>query len=105
MDDKKPDKAGTVDYGDGKIEGAPPTKIEWLRVKLSNGNEVYVGRELNHPHGGVGFKHELYADQPEGHRTRLAFSLTAEACQALLALYAAHDVVKSQFTIEAGPGA
>ena len=71
-----------------------PTETYWLRITLESGAEVSVGKQPNHPHGGIGLMHEMRNTQPDtGQRTRLRFSLTPEAALALVALYAAHGLI------------
>ena len=73
-----------------------PTK--WLSATLKSGAEVRVGLQREHPLGGesgIGLVHVMRNDQPEGYRSQLVFSLTPEACVALVMLYIEHGILDS----------
>lgn len=63
---------------------------------LSNGTEVHVGLQKDHPHGGIAYLHEFFNTQPDGRRTKLVFTLTPEACRALMELYSAFGICKDR---------
>lgn len=92
-------RKGTVAY-DPSVPADKPYKVGWMRARLTNGNDVFVGIAKEHPQGGPAIVHEFHAQQEDGSRTRLAFSLSPEACSALMALYLAHGLITRLPTIE-----
>lgn len=101
-----PDRSDLQPYDPEPLPGAlVPTR--WLMARLSNGAEVYVGRQERHSHtGGIALVHEFrHRNAETGRPTVIRFSSGPEAAAALSAIYQAHGISfrTRDFSDDSGP--
>lgn len=93
---KKGSMKKKVPYSNNPLGICSKTMMRGCR--LPSGATVRVGYQDEHPESkSGGYLHILEMPKPDGTVTQLRFSLTPEACYALMILYAAHGV-------KSGPG-